>query len=708
MATLVDLARMYTATSGQGTITLSGVVPGYLSFDDAGVPDGAEVSYAILNGTSKRAVGRGTYNAATLTLTRDALEVSSNNGTLGGILSLGGSSEVAVMALAKDFGDVVVPPGGNFQSTFLLSGGAVVWTSGLSFTVSAAVYYILGVQYQSAQQNITLDAADGSNPRIDVIGVDNTQTVIKVTGTAAASPSEPDVDPGTQLKLAIVTVAAGATTPTVTNTTIYAENDGDPTEWNGTTSGTGFSLASTTSPRSGTKCVDGTTVANNAYAQWEKGSGTFDPNSVDLFIFYVNSKALWNSGTGINITLRSTGVIRGVTIPINRTGSYGFNSGNTTGYQQIAIPTSHFAVPTGQTINQVRFTKFGTGTSTMGFRIDDIVFQDGGAGGTVGNYLTKEQADALYQPLDTAELSSIAALVSAADRVPYYTGSGTAALATFTAAGRALVDDADATAQRATLGLVIGTDVQAYDADLAALAGLSGVQGDVIYRDGSQWQRLAAGTSGYFLKTNGAAANPAWAAAGGSNAYYPAFTTPVDGDFAWINQGSATVTVNGNGGIRLRAPANATTSMRVRKKAAPSTPYTITACFLIDLPHFAFLKAGLCFRQSSDGKLLTMCVLRSNVITDSKFESEDMTSATVSSAANANITNAAGVGPFWLQITDNGTNRILAYSIDGYNFETLLTEGRTTFLTADEVGFFSNSISASSYAACTLLSWAET
>ena len=32
-------------------------------------------------------------------------------------------------------------------------------------------------------------------------------------------------------------------------------------------------------------------------------------------------------------------------------------------------------------------------------------------------------------------------------------GAGTAALATFTTAGRALVDDADATAQRTTLGL---------------------------------------------------------------------------------------------------------------------------------------------------------------------------------------------------------------------------------------------------------------
>lgn len=52
-----------------------------------------------------------------------------------------------------------------------------------------------------------------------------------------------------------------------------------------------------------------------------------------------------------------------------------------------------------------------------------------------------------------ADLTAIAALTSAADKVPYSTGSETWAMTGLTAAGRALIDDADAAAQRATLGL---------------------------------------------------------------------------------------------------------------------------------------------------------------------------------------------------------------------------------------------------------------
>lgn len=40
----------------------------------------------------------------------------------------------------------------------------------------------------------------------------------------------------------------------------------------------------------------------------------------------------------------------------------------------------------------------------------------------------------------------------------------------------------------------------------------SQAQGDVLYHNGTTWARLGAGTSGYFLKTLGTGANPAWAA----------------------------------------------------------------------------------------------------------------------------------------------------------------------------------------------------
>jgi hypothetical protein len=98
-AILKNLARMTTATTGTGTMTLGTAVAGFLSFDGAGVPDGATVSYGIKD-TANSEAGRGKYTKSGTTLSRDTISASTNGGSA---INLSGSAEVFVTALSEDF-----------------------------------------------------------------------------------------------------------------------------------------------------------------------------------------------------------------------------------------------------------------------------------------------------------------------------------------------------------------------------------------------------------------------------------------------------------------------------------------------------------------------------------------------------------------------------------------------------------------------------
>ncbi len=67
--------------------------------------------------------------------------------------------------------------------------------------------------------------------------------------------------------------------------------------------------------------------------------------------------------------------------------------------------------------------------------------------------------------------------------------------------------------------------------------------------------------------------------------------------------------------------------------------------------------------------------------------------------------------PEWLQISDDGTNRIYRISVDGLNWSQYYTEVRTANFTADEVGWFCNPLGGNSVNVdvyTTLFSWKQT
>lgn len=181
----------------------------------------------------------------------------------------------------------------------------------------------------------------------------------------------------------------------------------------------------------------------------------------------------------------------------------------------------------------------------------------------------------------------------------------------------------------------------------------------------------------------------------GSNKYRlwgPTFplNDPNEQTWAWINQGTATVTTT-NGGIHLHegtAEASAF-QWRIRKKAVPSHPYTVTFGFMPEMYYAQYSIAGVLWRDNSGN---FVCF---NIRNDSgglNFDLDKFTSPTAFSASYIGVTTAyplfsGGCPLIFVRLEDNSTNRIVSVSRDGQNWIAVHSVSRTDFLTATEVGF---------------------
>lgn len=129
----------------------------------------------------------------------------------------------------------------------------------------------------------------------------------------------------------------------------------------------------------------------------------------------------------------------------------------------------------GTSTNQIATTAFAAGAASA--MVADTI-----ADGTTA---VAPSQNAVYDALAAkqgadATLTALAAITTAADKLIYATAADTFTTTDLTSTARSLLDDSSTSAMRTTLGLAIGTNVQAWDADLDTWAGKTAPAGTVV------------------------------------------------------------------------------------------------------------------------------------------------------------------------------------------------------------------------------------
>ena len=276
----------------------------------------------------------------------------------------------------------------GISSDGVISGGIVTWTSiGLTFNISACVYYLNGIRYASPFTTKTLDPADATNPRIDVFAVNTSGEVQIIKGTPAANPVEPEGDTPTTLGLTNVTINAGATSPNaVTRDLLYDENVESWTKTELISNAT-FDYNNTTFPYTGSKSLLVISTGSAHIAEFRFSKATeMDVNMLNSLSFAIRLNS------ALSTTVFSVRFYNGTKLISN---TYALGSNNTVGfnrnlagvYQFITIPLDGTIIKFKEnSFTEVRINSYGIGTT---YRLDTISLSGGidnpTGGGTTSN-----------------------------------------------------------------------------------------------------------------------------------------------------------------------------------------------------------------------------------------------------------------------------------------------------------------------------------
>lgn len=271
--------------------------------------------------------------------------------------------------------------GTNFQWTSakfgsiqagLAFGGQVTWLGGYSFNIAAAGYFINFQYFTSPSTNVTLSAPDLTFNRIDVFIVDNTGSAGVVQGTPSATPTEPALDLGSQIRLSATLVEVGTTEPPITQECIYLEN----TEWTtAEVSGGRINPASTATPHSGVRTVRGVSVNNNDYVTFTTAAFLPVPTFTKLN-FWLKAGPGWGVGQRLSFQWYNGASTVGSAVNI-QPGTFGFITTNTTTYQILSVPLSSFGLVDTSTVTTLRITLLSSIGALNSFYLDDMCLHDG-------------------------------------------------------------------------------------------------------------------------------------------------------------------------------------------------------------------------------------------------------------------------------------------------------------------------------------------
>lgn len=189
--------------------------------------------------------------------------------------------------------------------------------------------------------------------------------------------------------------------------------------------------------------------------------------------------------------------------------------------------------------------------------------------------------------------------------------------------------------------------------------------------------------------------------------------------FTWVNQGTSTVADLANSSsIRMRPQTGTGGNIRLLKRTAPATPYTIYTALAPVYSQIGtnITHGGLAWRENATGKLKVIALARHIITTNDRPHQVNYGQYT-NPTTFGSWDNPDGLDEIWnwndrltwMYLKDDGTTRSWGLSMNGLKFQVLDSELRgANFTTApDEVGFYVNVNDATRQQALNLLHWSE-